>query len=550
MQALKWPGLFARHLLNRRVRQPLPKAVSDRFQCAWKNMRTVFSLEIYRKCYLTILWKAVLFADGQMSFKKFLSLKTFIVSGLLITVIPVILSVMFAISSIREISALGNSTNAEIFVQTKTLGLVLQKAADVERKARLFVLLSDPALRQPYEQQSYESTRIAFKQALKEVLNLQVDNKIVLLINELSEKEDLIYQQIINAENTSNPGLSIDDAFQGLRESASNLSREFEKVVEQRFSELRLRSASLEQGLLVKGGVLLFFTLIFIVILLSTVAPAIRQLAGAIKRLAAGELGETIIVNGPTDMQVLGHCLEVLRVHLTELEDAKQLFMQSVALEFDGPLDNLLAEMELLVTQTENAPSHEQHTLALQLCKKIEMLKAVSQELSRFSQINKSAEQGKETVNMKELAESILDSFQPQLQAKAITVMKLIRPVEIFGVYEQLQNIISQLLANAVQYSPQGGEIRIMLRDFNNQLELEVEDEGPGINVEDSAFVFEPFFRSKPPGIVGVEHGTGLGLAFVREYVANHHGKVEILASRQDQAGTRILVQIPLTQAV
>ena len=550
MQSLKWCELRAKQRFYRRDRRPFYTPVADGLYSAWNYFRGVFSLEIYRKWFLTILWKAVLFADGQMSFKKFLSLKSFIVSGLLITVIPVLLSVMFAISAIREISALGNSTNAEIFVQTKTLGVVLQKAADVERKARLFVLLSDPALRQPYELQSYENTRIAFKQALKEVLELQVDNKIVLLIKELSEKEDLIYQQIMQAENTSNPGLSIDDAFQGLRESAANLSREFEKVVEQRFSGLRQRSATLEQGLLLKGGVLLFFTLIFIVTLLGTVAPAIRQLAVAIRRLAVGELAETIVVNGPMDMQALGHCLEVLRAHLMELEDAKQLFMQSVAVEFDGALESLLADMELLVTQTENAPSHEQHALALQLCHKIEMLKAVSQELSLFSRINKSAEQVKERVNMKELAESILDSFQPQLQAKDITVMKLLRPVEVFGVYEQLQNIISQLLGNAVRYSPQGGEIRIMLRDFNYQLELEVEDEGPGINVADSAFVFEPFFRSKPADIVDIEHGTGLGLAFVREYVANHHGKVEILASRQDQAGTRILVQIPLNQAV
>jgi len=486
-----------------------------------------------------------------MSFKKFLSLKTFIVSGLLITVIPVFLSVIFAVLSIREISAIGNSANAEVFTQTKTIGVVLQKAADVERKARLFVLLSEPALREPYEQQSYENTRLAFKQALKDVLNLQVENKIVLLIKELSEKEELIYQQIISAENTGNPGLSIDDAFQGLREAATNLSREFEKVVEQKFTGFRQRSTLLEQDMFVKGGGLLLITLIFIVTLLYTVTPSTRQLAEAIRRLAAGELTDEIVVNGPTDLRALGNCLESLRTHLTDLEDAKQLFMQSVALEFDEALNSLHTDMELLVEQTDRQVSHELHVTAQMLCKKVAKLKSVSQDLARFSQINaKSVEHDKEMVNMKQLAESILESYHAQLQAKAITVMKLLRPVEIFGVYEQLQNIFTQLLANAVRYSPQGGEIRIMLRDFNDQLELEVEDEGPGINADNSAFVFEPFFRSKPAATGDFEQGTGLGLAFVREYVANHHGKVEILASRQDQAGTRILVQIPLNQTV
>ncbi len=171
----------------------------------------------------------------------------------MIAVIPLFLAVMYAAFGMRETSALGRTINSQVFEQTKAIRLVLQKTADIERKARLFVLLSDPAIRQPYEQQSYESTRASFKQALSELLKLHVDNKIALLVNELSEKENLIYQQIIGSASENNLKLPVDEAFQGLRESSISLSREFESHVDHQFNELRQQSESLEQGTVNQG---------------------------------------------------------------------------------------------------------------------------------------------------------------------------------------------------------------------------------------------------------------------------------------------------------
>jgi two-component system sensor histidine kinase GlrK len=149
---------------------------------------------------------------------------------------------------------------------------------------------------------------------------------------------------------------------------------------------------------------------------------------------------------------------------------------------------------------------------------------------------------------MEYLLESVIEDLQPKLQAKSISLKKLVRPVEISGVEEQLRRVIEKLLSNAVKYSPVGGEIRIMLRDSGTQMELEIEDEGVGIDPNERSHVFEPFFRGKSAqGDDNVDE-PGLGLAIVREYVANHQGKIDIIDSRQDQQGARIRVQIPLTE--
>ncbi|MDD1632583.1 MAG: HAMP domain-containing histidine kinase, partial [Methylococcaceae bacterium] len=266
------------------------------------------------------------------------------------------------------------------------------------------------------------------------------------------------------------------------------------------------------------------------------------------RRLGSGELDEPIVVTGPSDLRYLGTRLEWLRTHLMELEVSKQQFMHNVAREIDLPLEGIREGAELLVKEVDEESNGARQDIAQLLCNNVDKLKTVSEELLRYSQINAKPEMiRKETINMKSLLESVIEDFQPLLQAKSISLKQLVRPVEISGIHEQLRGIIEQLLSNAVKYSPTGGEIRIMLRNSGTQMELEVEDEGPGIEPDERAHVFEPFFRGKTAQDDESIEGPGLGLAIVKEYVANHQGKVDIIDSRQDQHGARIRVQLPLT---
>jgi two-component system sensor histidine kinase GlrK len=222
--------------------------------------------------------------------------------------------------------------------------------------------------------------------------------------------------------------------------------------------------------------------------------------------------------------------------------------MHNVAREIDLPLASIREGAELLVNEADEEADSARQDIAQLLCNNVDKLKTVSEELLRYSQINSKPEMNhKQTVNMKVLLESVIEDFQTLLQAKSISLKRLVRPVEITGIHEQLRSIIEQLLLNAVKYSPAGGEIRIMLRDSGMQMELEVEDEGAGIEPNERAHVFEPFFRGKTAQGGEYAEGPGLGLAIVKEYVANHQGRVDVIDPRQDQQGARIRVQIPLT---
>jgi two-component system sensor histidine kinase GlrK len=204
-----------------------------------------------------------------------------------------------------------------------------------------------------------------------------------------------------------------------------------------------------------------------------------------------------------------------------------------------------------LVNDSHDQPDSSRQEIAQLLRLNVDKLNNVSKELVRFSEISTQAKTiTKEHIKMKAILDSVTDSLKSELAAKSISIKKLVRPVEITGIADQLKIILEQLLANAVKYSPNGGEIRIMLRDAGKQMELEIEDEGPGIALEERAHVFEPFYRGKNAQSSDKTEGMGLGLAVVKEYVTNHQGKVEFIDTRHDQNGARVRVQIPLAEDI
>src|SRR5690606_36793070 len=135
----------------------------------------------------------------RMRVEKLFSLKYLIPIGFVVVLVPLLFTVMYAAFAMRDIARLEQRTFYQIVEQVKTARSALQMVSDIERKAKLFVILSHPSLRQPYERQSYESVRNALRETLGELLKMGVDEKVARSINELSEQERAVYEQIISA---------------------------------------------------------------------------------------------------------------------------------------------------------------------------------------------------------------------------------------------------------------------------------------------------------------------------------------------------------------
>jgi signal transduction histidine kinase len=149
-------------------------------------------------------------------------------------------------------------------------------------------------------------------------------------------------------------------------------------------------------------------------------------------------------------------------------------------------------------------------------------------------------------VDMKLLVVNALANHQPQVKEKGQT-LRLRKSNDlppVMGSRVQLNQLVDNLISNAVKYTPPDGQIRITLSQEENQLILHVADDGPGIPLEEQGQIFKKFYRASnaPAGVAG----TGLGLAIVKTIVDNHRGRIWVDSKLGE--GAAFTVVLPLAK--
>jgi two-component system sensor histidine kinase CreC len=106
-----------------------------------------------------------------------------------------------------------------------------------------------------------------------------------------------------------------------------------------------------------------------------------------------------------------------------------------------------------------------------------------------------------------------------------------------------VQQCVRNLLQNAIEFSPAGGTVRVRIARAERDVELVVEDDGPGIPAFAQPRIFEKFFSLERPSTG--RKGSGLGLSFVREVMALHGGRVRLESPWAGHGGTRLWLSFP-----
>lgn len=211
--------------------------------------------------------------------------------------------------------------------------------------------------------------------------------------------------------------------------------------------------------------------------------------------------------------------------HLKQLDKLKSEFLMIASHELKTPLTSINMSISLLKERTAEKLNPEERELLQIASEDTSRLKALINDLLDISKI----EAGKidlsfETIPVDNIVSKTMLSFQSEVRAKRISLTSESKPdLQVRGDFGKIAWIMSNLISNAVRFTPEGGKVKIQAIESGAFVQFSVEDDGIGIPYEYQKKIFDKFFQVASPLNTG---GTGLGLAICKEIVRAHGGTI------------------------
>lgn len=229
---------------------------------------------------------------------------------------------------------------------------------------------------------------------------------------------------------------------------------------------------------------------------------------------------------------------------LVERESDKSLFLKLAAHELRAPLALVRGYVDILASGTLGQLSSDGGEALKVVDARLRHMEQLIQEMTEAARLQTGHTLLKrDRLEMRELIREAVDRVRCDARPQHRLTLDLPRTaVWLRADHARMLNVLTNLIGNAIKYSPQGGEVRVSLRLRRRSVRIFVRDEGIGIPPEQIGRLFRPFTRLSTVTGIG---GTGLGLYLAREITRAHDG--ELLAVVNLDSGSTFVLTLPLT---
>lgn len=283
---------------------------------------------------------------------------------------------------------------------------------------------------------------------------------------------------------------------------------------------------------------------IFIFFASEIVISPLKKILKSIKDITDGQLHQRLKLKGNNEIVQLAAAFNTMTEKLEQVDTSRQEFVSNVSHELKTPLSSIKVLSDSILLQEGIAPETY-----------IEFLKDINSEINRMTEIVnnllalvkldfREAGLNIEETDINKMVDDILKRITPLAEQKNIEISREYVKNVIAEVDEmKLSLAISNLVENAVKYTPDGGNIKVIVDSDHQNAFVTVSDTGIGISDEEQGKIFNRFYRvdktrDRETG------GTGLGLSITHSTVILHKGSIKV--SSKEDIGSTFIVRVPI----
>jgi two-component system sensor histidine kinase GlrK len=338
----------------------------------------------------------------------------------------------------------------------------------------------------------------------------------------------------------------IEKASDGVLEELKKLEGYARRDIQQRMKMLGESSASARKLVLTISAVAVVLVIVASFLITRSIAQPLTILMEKTKEISKGVFNDDLNIASPPEISELAGAFNSMCGKLKMVDKMKSDFFSSMSHELRTPLTSIKEGINLLREGVGGTIPERQKRLLAILSEESKRLIDLVNSLLDLSKM----EAGMMTYTFEPgtvtpLIERATTEMIPLIEARKITLTtKVDQKLPVIKIdREKILQVLRNLVGNAVKFTPEGGQVRVVARLVNRGVEVSVSDTGPGIKKENLTTIFEkfhqaPFKQSNPI------KGTGLGLAIVKHVITAHGGRV--WAESEPGRGSSLIFVLPV----
>jgi two-component system sensor histidine kinase GlrK len=462
----------------------------------------------------------------------------------LLALLPLLIAIVYALTTLERHQQRQQVLLFSASDSTRVVVSLADQVKEVERSARQLIVLQDQRFVSVLDGKlrQYEVLRTEAAATLAPAVTGN-------LLDELTELMAATRELATHDESSGKSGTldaTLMAQFERSAQAVAELRQRNQHWLGAQMRALTSAQTHLQRQLMLWALLALPLTVALAIIATMLISRPMDALSEAMERLGVGDWKQPVVIGGPRDIVQLAQRLDWLRQQLIETDTQKKSLMRNITHELKTPLAAINEAAALLTDQVAGPLTEQQMRVTTILSNNVTVLRQMIEQLLFYNALALPSKPRIVQLKFPQIIEEWCARFEDLRARKQITFAFEGPAQRVRLDTHRTELIVTNLLTNALKYSPPRGVISIRWSFDDSSFRVDIADQGPGIADAEKQSIFEPLYRGAAAPDALAMPGSGMGLAIARECALQMRASISV--ENVSPHGARFSVVIPYEQ--